>query len=81
MNKQKVAGIIAIIIALIGVIGGGSATNWSFDLSTTNIGQIGDNTINNIIMNEFGVDLDVFKAMCNRGEVHAEFEKYCILIP
>jgi len=79
MDKQKTAGIIAIILALIGIIGGGSATNWSFDFSTTNIGQIGD--INNIIMNEFGVDLDEFKVMCNRGEVHTEFEKYCILIP
>ena len=80
MSKQKTAGIITIIIAIIGVIGGGSATNWSFDFSTTNIGQIGDNTINNIIQQQFGIDLDEFKAMCDEGLIDEDFVQYCRLV-
>ena len=80
MKKQTAAIILAIIGVVATAIGGsGSATNWTFDFSTTNIGQIGD--INTFIQNNLGINLDEFKAMCDRGEIDEEFEKYCRLIP
>jgi len=80
-TKGKVAITLAVIGLLSAIVGGGgSATNWTFDFSTTTIGQIGDNIINQYFADQ-GIDIEEFKAMCDRGEVHDEFERYCSLIP
>jgi len=75
-SKQKAA----IIIAIIGVIGGVAGGSIALDFSTTitEIGQIGD--INTIIQNNLGINLDEFKNLCDAGQVDKEFEKYCRLI-
>jgi len=75
-SKQKAA----IIIAIIGVVGGVAGGSIALDFSTTitEIGQLGD--INTIIQNNLGIDLDEFKVMCDEGVVDEEFEKYCRLI-
>lgn len=75
-SKKKVAAVGIPVAILLTIIGGMSL---DFDFSQTNIGQIGD--INNLIQQNFGVNLDEFKRMCDRGEIHDEFEKYCNLIP
>lgn len=76
MDKQKGAIIIAIIAALGAATGG--ALTIDFSTTITDIGQIGD--INTIIQNQFGVDLDDFKEMCNKGEVPDEFKQLCDLV-
>jgi len=72
-SKQKVA----IIIAVIGVLGAAAGGSFVIDQST-NIGQIGD--INTIIQNQFGVDLNEFRTMCDDGVVPDEFKDLCRLI-
>jgi len=76
-SKQKSAIVLA-LIAVVGTAAGGSITG-VFDFSTTNIGQIGDNIINNYLADR-GIDLDEFRAMCKRGEVHEEIKPYCRLV-
>ena len=79
-GKSKVALLIAIIGVITAMIGGGS-TNWTFDFSQTNIGQIGDNIINNYIKNELGIDVDKFRENCNAGVyVGKEAQTYCDLV-
>lgn len=63
----------SIIIALIGLLGGGG-TFLAIDLSQTT-------NINTIIQNEYGVDLDEFRAMCDEGIIPEEFQYLCRLIP
>jgi hypothetical protein len=77
MNKQHAAIILAVIGAVGGILAGGAA--YSFDFSSTTIGQIGDNIINNYLADQ-GIDIDGFREMCRNGEVDAAFEKYCGLI-
>ena len=67
-----------IIVAVIGVFGAVAGGSFALDFST-NIGQIGDNIINNYLA-EQGIDIDEFKRMCNSGEVHEEFKQYCSLV-
>jgi len=78
MGKKAGIGIGAVAIAIIGIFATGEGTNWTFDFSTTTIGQIGD--INTIIQNQFGVDLDEFKAMCDEGVVPEDFKELCRLV-
>ena len=80
MNKGKIAITVAILGIITALIGGGS-TNWSFDFSQTNIGQIGDNIINNYITNELGIDIDKFRENCNAGlYIEKEAQQYCDLV-
>ena len=79
MNKKLVAGIVPITLAIIGLFAAGGATSWTFDFSQTNIGQIGDNIINNYLA-EQGIDIEEFKRMCDSGEVHEQFRQYCSLV-
>jgi len=69
MNNKQKYGIIITLISLVAVIvgGGGSVTNWTFDFSTTNIGQIGDNITNEFIQNNFGINFDKFRENCKLG--------------
>ncbi len=74
-SKQKYG----IVIAVIGVFAAGVGGSFALDFSTTNIGQIGDNIINNYLADQ-GINIDEFRAMCDRGEVDEQFVKYCGLI-
>jgi len=74
MNKKIAIALIGVVSALIGT---GSLI--AIDLSETNIGQIGD--INTIIQNEYGVDLDEFKVMCDEGLIPEEFMNLCRILP
>jgi hypothetical protein len=77
MNKKMGAGV-SVVIAIITVVGVGS---YSFDFSQTNIGQIGDNIINNYIQNELGIDIEKFKENCDAGMyIGKEAQGYCELI-
>jgi len=76
-SKQKGAIILA-VIALVGTAAGGTITG-VFDFSTTTIGQIGDNIINNYLADQ-GIDLEEFKKMCDEGTVHEEIKQYCRLV-
>jgi len=81
-SKKKVVGIIIpVIIAILGIGTTGASTNWTFDFSTTTIGQIGDNTIiTNYVLDNFGVDLNEFKKMCDEGIIPEEAQVYCRLL-
>ena len=79
MNKKIISAIVPIAIAIIGLFAAGEGTSWSFDFSQTNIGQIGDNIINNYLSQE-GIDIDEFRAMCDRGEVEETLVRYCGLV-
>ena len=79
MGKKAGIGIGAIAVAIIGIFATGEGTNWTFDFSTTTIGQIGDNIINNYLADQ-GIDLDEFRAMCDAGTVHEEIKQYCRLV-
>ncbi len=80
MSKKATSGIVVIIVAIIGLFAGsGSATNWTFDFSTTTIGQIGDNIINQYFADQ-GIDLDEFRKMCDEGTVHEEVKQYWRLV-
>ena len=74
-SKKAMATIGAILIAL-----AGGSWALTLDFSQTTIGQIGDNTINNIIKQELGIDLTEFKKLCDEGTVHEEFKQYCSLV-
>jgi len=76
MNSKQKYGIIIAVIAVIGTAAGGS---FVIDQSTTIIGQIGDNVINQYFADQ-GINLEEFKRMCDAGEVDEEFVKYCRLI-
>ena len=76
--KKKVAAVGVPIAVLLTVIGG-STLDLDFDFSNTNIGQIGDNIINNYL-EEQGIDLDTFREICELGKVHEEIKQYCDLI-
>jgi len=79
-SKGKIAIILAILGIVTALIGGG-ASNWTFDFSQTNIGQIGDNIINNYIRNELGIDIDKFRENCNAGVyLGKEAQNYCDLV-
>ncbi len=79
MSKGKmVIGIIGAIATLIGVVLGSGAII-DFSQTTTTIGQIGDNIINNYLADQ-GINLDEFKALCISGDVHEEFKVYCNLL-
>ena len=73
-SKQKAA----IIIAVIGVVGAAAGGSFVLDFST-NIGQIGDNIINQYFADQ-GIDIDEFRVMCDEGTVHEEIKQYCRLI-
>jgi len=75
MNKQTAT----IIIAIIGLLGAAAGGSMVLDLSTTNIGQIGDNIINQYLT-DYGINIGEFRDMCDRGEVHEELVKYCGLV-
>jgi len=74
LNKKIVLALIGLVTVL---IGGGSLI--AIDLSQTNIGQVGD--INTIIQNQYGVDLDEFRVMCDEGLIPEEFQNLCRLVP
>ena len=78
MNKKKTAAVGVPIAILLTVIGGMSLS-FDFDFSETNIGQIGDNIINNYLA-EQGIDIEGFRELCQAGEVEEQFQKYCDLI-
>jgi len=79
-------GRLAVVLAILGIIAtviGGSASDWSFDFSqtTTNIGQIGDNIINNYIKNELGIDIEQYRANCETGVYDNDpAGQYCDLV-
>lgn len=80
-------GKIAITVAILGVIGSvlgvGSSSDWTFnwDQSVTNIGHIGDNTINQYFLDNFGVNLEKAKENCIAGVYEGmEAQVYCDLI-
>ena len=73
-SKQKYG----IIIAVIGIFAAAAGGSFALDFST-NIGQIGDNIINNYLADQ-GINLDEFRAMCDRGDVDEQFVQYCGLI-
>jgi len=81
-SKGKVAIVVALITVVGGILAGGGATSWTFDFSTTitDIETNIDNSITNIINQQFGVDLDEFRTMCSRGEVGEEFIQYCKIV-
>ena len=79
MSKKIIGVVVPIILAVIGLFAAGAETSWTFDFSQTNIGQIGDNIINNYLAQQ-GIDVEGFRALCNSGEVEAQFVKYCDLI-
>jgi len=76
MVSKQTAGIIIAVIGLLGAAAGGS---YALDFSQTNIGQIGDNIINNYLA-EQGIDIEEFRALCESGNVHEEFLQYCALV-
>ena len=78
VSKKKTAAVGIPIAVLLTVIGG-STLDLDFDFSNTNIGQIGDNIINNYLA-EQGINLDAFRELCDNGEVEEQFLKYCKLI-
>ena len=71
-------GVIGALTARLGVVLGSGAII-DFSQTTTNIGQIGDNVINNYLADQ-GIDLDEFKKLCASGDVHEEFKLYCNLL-
>lgn len=78
VSKKKTAAVGIPIAVLLTVIGG-STLDLVFDFSNTNIGQIGDNIINNYL-EEQGINLDAFRELCDSGEVDEQFLKYCKLV-
>jgi len=78
VSKKKTAAV-GIPVALLLTIIGGMSLSLDFDFSNTNIGQIGDNIINNYL-EERGINLDAFRELCDSGEVEEQFLKYCKLI-
>ncbi len=77
MSKQR----ITIILAIIGVLGAAAGGSYALDFSTTNIGQIGDNIINNYIQNELGIDIEKFKENCAAGKyIGQDAQQYCELV-
>lgn len=78
MGKKKVMGVIGALTILLGVILGSGAV-FDFSQTTTSIGQIGDNIINNYLADQ-GIDLDEFKVLCDTGQVHEELKIYCNLL-
>ena len=84
-NKKIVVGIIGALTALLGVIlGSGAVIDFSSDSSVNtniDIGQIGDNVINNFITNTLGIDIEQYKTNCQAG-VYTDDPagKYCDLI-
>jgi len=77
-KKKKVVGIIGALTALLGVVLGSGAII-DFSQTTTNIGHLGDNIINNYLADQ-GIDLDEFKVLCDTGQVHEELKIYCNLL-
>ncbi len=77
-KKKKVIGVIGALTALLGVVLGSGAII-DFSQTTTNIGHLGDNIINNYLADR-GINLDEFKKLCASGEVHDEFKVYCNLL-
>ena len=79
VSKLKaVAGIIGAIAVLVGAVLGSSAV---IDFSETNIGQIGDNIINNYIQNELGINIDQYIQNCKAGIYAGQTaEQYCDLV-
>lgn len=59
-------GVVGAITVLLGVILGSGAI-FDFSQTTTTIGQIGDNIINNYIENELGISLDKYRDNCSAG--------------
>jgi len=78
VSKKKTAAV-GIPVALLLTIIGGMSLSLDFDFSNTNIGQIGDNIINQYFEDK-GIDLDGFRELCDSGEVDEKFLKYCKLI-
>jgi len=78
MQKKAKAAAVCVPVALLLTVIGGMSLN--LDFSTTTIGQIGDNIINNYLADR-GIDLDEFKRLCDTNQVHEEFRQYCALIP
>ena len=78
VSKKKTAAV-GIPVALLLTVIGGMSLSLDFDFSNTNIGQIGDNVINQYLTNQ-GIDLDGFRKLCDSGEVKEELLQYCKLI-
>jgi len=80
MDSKTKGAIIAGVVAIIGTAAGGSITGvFDFSQTTTNIGQIGDNIINNYLADQ-GIDIDEFRKMCDEGTVHEQIKQYCRLV-
>ena len=84
-NKKKVIGVIGALTALLGVIlGSGVVLDFSSDSSiNTNIdiGQIGDNIINNFITDTLGLDVEQYRTNCQSGVYDNDpAGRYCDLI-
>jgi len=79
-GKAATAGIVTVILAIIGVFAsGGEFLNFDIgDTITTNIDS--HDVITTIIQEALDVDLDEFRTMCNNGEVDETFVKYCDIL-
>ena len=74
MNKLGAG--VAAVVAIITVVGVGT---YSFDFSSTTIGQIGDNIINQYFEDQ-GIDIEEFRKMCKDDLVHEQLKRYCDLV-
>ncbi len=79
VSKSKaVIGILGAVAVLIGAILGSGAV---IDFSSTSIGQIGDNVINNYIQNELGINIDQYIQNCKAGIYAGQTaQQYCDLV-
>lgn len=82
MAKKKTMGILGAL--LIAIAGGSYAMN--FDFSSTTTTTIGDidlsdsSVVNNYVLDNYGVDIDEFKRMCEEGILPQEATVFCRLI-
>ena len=78
MNNGKKAAAVGVPVALLITIVGGMSLD--FDFSQTNIGQIGDNIINNYLA-EQDIDIEQFIEQCNAGlHVDTQVQLICDVV-
>ena len=83
MEKKKTVGILGAL--LVAIAGGSYALNLDFSSTTTttiggDIDLTDSSVVNNYVLDNYGVDIDEFKKMCEEGILPQEARVFCRLI-
>ena len=83
MEKKKTVGILGAL--LVAIAGDSYALNLDFSSTTTttiggDIDLTDSSLVNNYVLDNYGVDIDEFKKMCEEGILPQEARVFCRLI-